>query len=80
MRSEDRRHVLKEEVFTYRAVKGNKVFITWSGKVVTTLSGEKAKKFLRRVEGATPHEAQLAMAKATGNFKRGNEKRRSTSP
>ena len=31
-------------------------------------------RFLNKVEGADDRDAQLAMAKATGNFKRGNER------
>jgi len=41
---------------------------------VTTLAGPDAAAFLARVEGATDEAAQRAMAAATGNFKRGNER------
>ncbi|MBA2597330.1 MAG: hypothetical protein H0T18_05025, partial [Chloroflexia bacterium] len=41
---------------------------------VTTLAGKDAVRFLARVDGAGAEQAQLAMAKATGNFKRGNER------
>lgn len=70
----DKRGVLDEEIFSYRTSKDGKVFISWQGRQVTTLSGKKAEDFTRRIERAEGKQAQLIMAKATGNFKRGNEK------
>ncbi len=61
-------------VFDYRATKDGKVFISHEGRDVTTLRGGYAARFLDRVRDAGEDEAQLAMAKATGNFKRGNER------
>ena len=69
----DKRGVLDNEIFSYRISKDNKVFISYEGKQVTTLSGSKASKFITAIEGLEGKEAQLVMAKATGNFKRGNE-------
>ena len=69
----DRRGKLNEEVFAYRATKDQKVFISWCGKQVTALSGRKAARFLANIANAEGKEAQLVMAKETGNFKRGNE-------
>ena len=63
-----------DAVFSYRTSKDGKVFVLWHGRHVTTLAGGDAARFLRRVENADPREAQLAMAKVTGNFKRGNER------
>jgi hypothetical protein len=45
----DRRGVLDAEVFTFRVSKEPrepKVFISWRGRQVVTLQGEKAEKFL----------------------------------
>jgi len=70
----DKRGILDEEIFSYRITKDNKVFISWHGKQVTILSGNKAKDFIANIEDADGKEAQLLMAKATGNFKHGNEK------
>jgi hypothetical protein len=61
-------------VFDYRTPKDGKVFISHEGRDVTTLRGGEAMRFLDRVRDAGADEAQLAMAKATGNFKRGNER------
>jgi len=70
----DKRGVLDEEVFTCKITKDKKVFISYYGKQVTTLSGKRAESFISEIEGAEGKEAQLIMAKITGNFKRGNEK------
>jgi hypothetical protein len=61
-------------VFDYRTTKDGKVFISHEGRAVTTLRGGDAVRFLDRVRAGGEDEAQLAMAKATGNFKRGNER------
>ena len=55
--------------------KDGKVFVAWRGKTVTTLVGGDARRFLARVASSDEAGAQLAMAKATGNFKRDNERR-----
>jgi len=70
----DKRNILDEEVFTYRITKDKKVFILYKGKHVTTLSGKKSEDFIKRIQNAEGKDAQLIMAKVTGNFKRGNEK------
>jgi len=70
----DKRGILDEEIFAYRITKDKKVFISYEGKQVTTLSGKNAESFIKKIENAVGKEAQLIMAKATGNFKRGNEK------
>ena len=72
--NEDKRGVFDEEVFTYDVTKAGLVLIYWHGKHVTTLSGKKAEKFVSQVEDADDREAQLVMARVTGNFKRGNER------
>ncbi len=38
------------------------------------LKEQSAKKFLAKVNGADQRQAQLVMAKITGNFKHGNER------
>jgi hypothetical protein len=61
--------------FAWSATKDGRVRITWRGKVVTTLAGEPAARFLEQVEHADEDAEQLLLARATGNFKRGNERR-----
>lgn len=60
-----------EEQFDYLVTKDQKVLIYWHNKLVTTLAGAQAKKFLRQI---TDENEQLIMARFTGNFKRGNER------
>lgn len=43
--------------------------------MVTTLRGKDADRFLAKVVDADDQTAQMAMAKVTGNFKRGNERK-----
>ncbi|MGL4575677.1 MAG: hypothetical protein ACRCV9_12915 [Burkholderiaceae bacterium] len=59
--------------FSYRATKDGKVFIAHHGRQVTILKGSDAQDFLAEVEGADFVDQQQAMARATGNYKRGNE-------
>ena len=63
-------------IFSYVTTKDGKVFISWEGKQVVTLKGPKAQRFLSQATAAVDDEqAQLVMARFTGNFKRGNERR-----
>jgi hypothetical protein len=62
------------DVFSFRATKDGKVFVSWRGKQVTTLAGGRAQRFLARTDGASPDEQQLEMARVTGNFTHGNER------
>ena len=70
----DKRNRLDEEIFSYKINKDNKVFLYWNGKQIMILKGSESEKFIRRINTADPKEAQLIMAKVTGNFKHGNER------
>ena len=70
----DKRNIFEEEVFSYRVNKDRKVFISWHGKQVMILKDQAAEKFLRSIAGLEHRDAQLVMAKITGNFKHGNER------
>ncbi len=70
----DQRGRLDEEVFSFRAAKDGRVFLFWLGKQVKILKGREAQDFLQKIAGLEGKEAQLIMAKITGNFKRGNER------
>jgi hypothetical protein len=65
---------LAEEPFSYRVSRDGKVFISWQGRQVMILKDKEARRFLDRVAGLEGEPVQLAMAKITGNFKRGNER------
>lgn len=59
-----------EAIFSYEVKKDNKVMIYWYDKLIKIISGEKAEKFLSKIEGADALEAQQIMARETGNIKR----------
>ena len=71
--SNQRSSRLEEEIFSMREAKDGKVMIFCQGKLAKTLKGKEAQKFLNRVEGVDSYDAQLAMARITGQFKFGNE-------
>ena len=71
----DQHGVLRENIFSFATSKEGKVFISWHGKPVTTLQGKEAKKFIARIGALDEMGAQLLMARLTGNFKRGNERK-----
>jgi hypothetical protein len=61
--------------FSYRTTADGRVRITWRGRTVATLNGRDAARFSARVTALDDDGAQRLMAKATGNFKRGNERK-----
>jgi len=61
--------------FTYRARKNGDIQILHQGKVAATLRGVRAADFIAEVEGTGPEAGQQVMARLTGNYKRGNERR-----
>ena len=74
MGTTDRRGRLDEDMFSYQAAKDGHVRLYRAGRHVTTLAGKEAERFLARIAGLEGSAAQLVMAKATGTFKRGNER------
>ena len=66
---------LKERPFSYRARSDGSVAVYWKRTLAATLTGKLAENFVAAAAEATDAEQQLLMAKATGNFKRGNERR-----
>jgi hypothetical protein len=59
--------------FTYRTSGRDAVRILRHGREVTVLRGKPAERFLGKAEGASPEAIQQLCARATGNYKRGNE-------
>ena len=66
---------LGDKPFSYRATQNGRILISYRGRLVTTLAGKTASRFAATIESADSSAAQLAMAKATGHFKHGNERR-----
>lgn len=58
--------------FSYSVRKSGEVVISHHGRQVTILRGMSAEKFLSRLESTNGQEL---MARVTGNYKRGNERR-----
>ncbi len=73
MNPEDLGGALDSNPYTWQERKGE-VRISWKGKIATVLRKDRAQKFLENISIASEKEAQLIMAKITGNFKRGNER------
>jgi hypothetical protein len=67
---------VQERAFSYRPRKDGSVAIYWRNRPATVLTGKLAENFLAAAPEADDAERQLLMARATRNFKRGNERRR----
>ena len=65
---------LEGEAFAFQEIKGGRVLLFYNGRCVETLAGTDAEKFRARIEGLDAAQAQLLMARATKNFRRGNER------
>ncbi|MDP9143776.1 MAG: hypothetical protein M3N43_03625 [Actinomycetota bacterium] len=65
---------MSSRAFDYRTTKDGRLRVNFRGRHVVTLAGGHAQRLGRRLEGASPEAVQLLLAKATGNFKRGNER------
>ena len=61
--------------FSRRVTKDGRVRISFRGRHVMTVAGRQADQLRARLEAADPRTEQLLLAKVTGNFKRGNERR-----
>lgn len=66
--------------FSFRVAKNGEVSILRHAQVVTILRAAAARDFLAEVEVAAFDEQQQLMARLTGNYKRGNERRASDHP
>ncbi|PKL25233.1 MAG: hypothetical protein CVV47_06760 [Spirochaetae bacterium HGW-Spirochaetae-3] len=72
---EDRRRVLSDErPFSYRITKDGKAIVSWNGRAVVTLGAMDAARLERTAASGDEYAVQLFLAKATGNFKHGNER------
>jgi hypothetical protein len=60
--------------FSWRVLKSGEIEIWHHQRLATTLRGRQASALLRRLDFASEADAQRLMARATGNYKRGNER------
>jgi hypothetical protein len=59
--------------FTYRLTKAGEVIVSRGGRVVLTLGGPRAARLRERLGEGEDSDQQL-LARATGNYRRGNER------
>lgn len=60
--------------YTWTIDRNGRCFIYWQGRLVRVLTGTRARKVIDAA-AAGDEAVRLAIAKTTGNFKRGNERR-----
>jgi hypothetical protein len=60
--------------FSFTSTAKGTVFIDHHGKRVTTLRADRARRFLAMAGSIDAEGQQQLMARATGNYKRGNER------
>ena len=66
---------LADEPFSYVARADGSIVVRYHEAPVTLLRGRTAERFVDRIASADAAGAQQLMARVTGNFKRGNERR-----
>lgn len=64
--------------FRWSARRNGEVAVSRGGRVVATLRGAVARAFLARAAVASEREIQQRLARLTGNYRRGNERRSGT--
>jgi hypothetical protein len=62
------------ELFSYEIHKDDVVRVFWENRCVLTLGGSRGKKLAARLAAADDGEVQGLLQRATGNFRRGNER------
>lgn len=72
----DARGELETEPYAWRSMKDGTVFVSRDGRAATTVRGPAAATLLTKLrEAPDARSEQLLLARVTGNFKRGNERR-----
>lgn len=65
---------LANNPFDYRITHSGEIHVSRGGRTVTVVRGQTAAKLATQL-GQDPAADQLLLAKATGNYRRGNERR-----
>lgn len=65
---------LEDDPFSYQITKGGEVRISRGGTVVVTVGGAQARKLVAGL-GRDDDTDQQLLARVTGNYRRGNERR-----
>lgn len=74
--SVDRRGRLESDPFDHRVTKDGRVLVSRGGRQVSVVAGTAADRLVAALAGADDAGIQLLLAKATGNYRHGNERRR----
>jgi hypothetical protein len=65
---------LGDDPFAYRVTKDGRVRIDRGGRTVTVVAGKDAIALASKLATADPEAAQQLLARATGNYRRGNDR------
>ena len=71
----DRRGRLESDPFDHRLTADGSIRISRGGRVVTVVRGDAARRLAVRLADAEPAAVQLELARATGQYRHGNERR-----
>ncbi len=63
------------ETFSYQTTKDGGVRIFWEGRCVMTLGGKRGDVLSAELADADDKQVRALLQRATGNFRRGNERR-----
>jgi hypothetical protein len=64
---------LDDDPFGYRVTKDGRILVSRGWRLVVTVAGAKAERLIGML-GADPAQDQELLARATGNYRRGNER------
>jgi hypothetical protein len=65
---------LDDDPFAWQVTGRGTVLVSRGGRHVVTVGGAAGAKLAARLETAAPEHAQQLLARATGNYRRGNER------
>lgn len=65
---------LEHDPFDYRITKDGRILVSRGGRMIVTIAGSQAERLVGLL-GEDEREDQELLARATGNYRRGNERR-----
>ncbi len=65
---------LSEDPFAYRTTKDGRILIDRGGRTVTTVAGRAAEALAAKLRSADTEGVQQLLARATGDYRHGNER------
>lgn len=74
--NKDKRNILKnEQPFSWKLTKNERALIYWQGKLIKTAVSRDFRKLVKLIEADDALAIQHFLARITGNFKHGNERK-----